>query len=236
MTLTRQYFVPANSLCPSISCSADKSDAGQHGRWNCRFARIDDYNMQQQQADSWVATETSLITRSVTISHPHHHHHHPHRLPPPPPPPHLASPRLACPSAGVLRLVLSGINRLVHDDTTTNVCADEMNPHSNSVDISHEDLSYIAHTQRTLSGGGGGGGGGGASNHHPSAVPSSRRPSTGASSHSTTSSTGSTGISLDPRALAQLSAHFDALLGAITTRVENVFPPPPAVSPFWSNG
>ena len=103
-----------------------------------------------------------------------------------------------------------------------------MNPHSSSVDLSHEDLSYIAHTQRTLSGGGGG-----ASGHHPPATLPPRRPSTGAS-HSTASSTGSAGISLDPRALAQLSAHFDALLGAITARVENVSSP--AANPFQSNG
>ncbi|KAF8250529.1 hypothetical protein K440DRAFT_541414 [Wilcoxina mikolae CBS 423.85] len=86
-----------------------------------------------------------------------------------------------------------------------------MNPPFNdpSLHISHEDLSYIAHTQRTLSHHGGGGGGGGS----PS---SSRRPST-SSTHS-----GSASISLDPRALAQLSAHFDGLLAAITSRVENL--------------
>jgi len=98
-----------------------------------------------------------------------------------------------------------------------------MNPPFNdpSLHISHEDLSYIAHTQRTLSGGhhhhhhhGGGSG-------SPS---SSRRPST------SSTQSGNASISLDPRALAQLSAHFDGLLAAITSRVENVFLSPSLLS------
>lgn len=72
--------------------------------------------------------------------------------------------------------------------------------------ISREDLSYIAHTQRTLR-------------------PSSSSSTTSHSTHT------SAGISLDPQALSQLSAHFDTLLSSISSRVEGVrpslnFPPP----------
>ncbi|KAI5795525.1 hypothetical protein EDC01DRAFT_614744 [Geopyxis carbonaria] len=76
--------------------------------------------------------------------------------------------------------------------------------------ISHEELSYIAHTQQSLGGRGGGAGGGSPS--------SSRRPSTSSS----VGAMGGASISLEPRALAQLSAHFDGLLQAITSRVENL--------------
>ncbi|KAI5846055.1 hypothetical protein BZA05DRAFT_377496 [Tricharina praecox] len=69
--------------------------------------------------------------------------------------------------------------------------------------ISREDLSYIAHTQRTL---------------RPRPPPPSS--SSTAASHS--SSHTSAGISLDPQALSQLSSHFDALLSSITSRVESL--------------
>jgi len=84
-----------------------------------------------------------------------------------------------------------------------------MNPSFNdpSLRISQEDLSYIAHAQRSLAGGG-------ATGASPS---SSRRPST-----SSTQGSSSATISLDPRALARLSEHFDDLLSTITVRVENL--------------
>ena len=69
--------------------------------------------------------------------------------------------------------------------------------------ISQEDLNYIAHTQRSLQ-----------SRTGTGSAPSSRP--------STSSTSGSATISLDPRALAQLSAHFDGLLSSITARVEDV--------------
>jgi hypothetical protein len=99
--------------------------------------------------------------------------------------------------------------------------ANAMNPHFNdpTLRISQEDLSYIAHTQRTLAATGG----------TPS---SSCRPSTSSSTQggSGGGDGGGASISLDPKALAQLSAHFDSLLEAITTRVDDVRNPPSATS------
>lgn len=82
-----------------------------------------------------------------------------------------------------------------------------MNPSYNdpSLHISQEDLRYIARAQRTIATGGAGG-----------SPASSRRSSTSVQS----SSGGAAALSLDPKALAQLSAHFDGLLTAITSRVE----------------
>ncbi|CCX33740.1 hypothetical protein FPQ18DRAFT_318429 [Pyronema domesticum] len=77
------------------------------------------------------------------------------------------------------------------------------NDHSHH--ISEEDLNYIARTQRTLTAGRG---------HSTGSPSSSRRPST------SSTQSGNASISLDPRALSALSAHFDELLGAITTRVK----------------
>lgn len=85
--------------------------------------------------------------------------------------------------------------------------SNEMSSAFNNHHISDEDLSYIAHTQRTLTADRG------LVDSPPS---SSRRPST------SSTQSGNASISLDPRALSALSAHFDELLGAITTRVKLV--------------
>ncbi|CUS09362.1 unnamed protein product [Tuber aestivum] len=77
-------------------------------------------------------------------------------------------------------------------------------PTDHTLHISREDLNYLTATQRRL-------------HHH-----GHQHPSTPSSSSTTNTANSGGSLNLDPQALAALSNHFDALLAAITNRVETL--------------